>query len=78
MVTLDGRTYPTVLQSHKDPNTFRVCSFQDHTGEVFYGCAHPGHALPHDVDYLADCPTLADAQLYASQAQDSLALMESF
>ncbi len=73
----DGRTYATVLPSHKSLATFRVCSFQDHAGEVFYGCAHPGHAMPHDVDYLVDCPTLADAQMYAAHAQESADLMES-
>lgn len=72
----DGRTYATVLPSHKDISTFRVCSFQDSNGEVSFGCAHPGHALPYDVEYLADCPTLEDAQMYACDKQRSLDLMD--
>lgn len=60
-----------ILRSYKDPATFRVVRFQDSNGETFYGCAHPGHPIPHGVDYLADCATLADARAYAAQQQES-------
>jgi hypothetical protein len=76
MNTIDGITYPTVLRSYKDKSTYRVCSFQDPSGETRYGCAHPGHRLPAEVDYLADCPTLADAHLYAVRHKESQEALE--
>lgn len=74
-IGIDGRTYPTVLTSHKDKRTYRVCTWTRDDGEVFYCAAHPGYDIPHDCDYVADCPTYADAQMLAANRQRSDELM---